>query len=224
LPVINRDITIRALTQLVKFHEDAKLLFTRYGMDLLSDLGRRNTLLSAAQEKFFTEELKSAGYTVENDGRPGQPDIVVRDEVTGTIAEIECKLTTRNSHGGIVLQTDYETLQRKGSLDYLYVVASPSFAEFCVIYFEGLTADDFRVPAVSSRGKAGMLKHRCYSKSSVLMGEYTSLRELNLEKNTMLLSGRLPNWRRKQCQKSLEHWLKSDDRYRVTLENVSTTP
>lgn len=218
--VINRDITISAVTKLVQFHEDAKSLFSKYGMNLLSDLGRRNTLLSAAQEKFFSDALLEAGYTVESDGRPGQPDIVVRDSVTGIVSEIECKLTTRNSHGGINLQTDYETLQKKGSLDYLYVIASPSFTEFCVIYFKGLKTEDFRVPASGSRGKAGMLKHRCQCKSTVLMGEYTSLKDENISRNTALLSERLPNWRRRQCEKSLNYWSHADDRYRITLENI----
>lgn len=220
LTVIDRDITVSAVTRLVQFHEEAKHLFTKFGMDLLSDLGRRNTLLSSAQEKFFCEALREAGHVVESDGRPGQPDIVVRDPASGRVHEIECKLTTRNKHGGINLQTDYDTLQKKGSLDYLYVIASPTFAEFCVVHFESLTVEDFRVPANGSRGKAGMLKHKSYSKSTVLMGEYRSLREENITKNTELLGQKLPNWRRKQCQKSLEHWSTADDRYSVVLENI----
>ena len=221
LTVIDRSITAAAITRLVQFHEEAKHLFAKFGMDLLSDLGRQNTLLSSAQEKFFCDALRDAGHVVESDGRPGQPDIIVRDPSTGLVHEIECKLTTRNKHGGINLQTDYDTLLKKGMLDYLYVIASPTFSEFCVVYFERLTVEDFRVPANGSRGKAGMLKHKSYSKSSVLMGEYQSLKQENINKNTALLSQKLPNWRRKQCQKSLDHWVTADDRYRIVLENVN---
>lgn len=218
--VIDRDITVAAVTRLVRFHEEAKSLFFKYEMNLLSDLGRRNTLLSSAQEKFFSDALRDAGLIVESDGRPGQPDIIVRNSTTDTVSEIECKLTTRNSHGGINLQTDYETLSKKGTLDYLYVIASPEFTEFCVIYFKGLTTDDFRVPANGSRGKAGMLKHKSYCKSTVLMGEYKSLRQENIERNMTLLNSNIPNWRRRQCQKSLEFWSHADDRYSITLESV----
>lgn len=220
MTVIDRGIAVSAVTKLVHFHEEARLLFRKYEMDLLSDIGRRNTLLSTAQEKFFSDALRFAGHDVVSDGRPGQPDIVVKDPVSGRMHEIECKLTTRNKHGGINLQTDYETLLKKGTLDYLYVIASAEFSEFCVLYFEGLTVEDFRAPSRGSRGKVGMFKHKSYSKSTVLLGEYQSLREDNITKCIELLNQKLPNWRRNQCQKSLEYWKSADDRYRVVLENM----
>jgi hypothetical protein len=217
---ITRDIAVKSIQRMTQFHKETNDLFEKYGMDLLSDLGRRNTLLSTAQEKFFSDSLRESGYTVSSDGRPGQPDIIVTDPVTGHTSELECKLTTRNSSGGVVLQTDYETLQKKGTLDYLYVIASPEFTEFCVLYFTGLTSDDFRVPAAGSRGKAGMVKHRCYNKATVLMGEYRSLRADNLSRLESLMASKIPPWKRKKCEKSLEYWRSAPDRHSVVLETI----
>ena len=217
---VTRDIAVQSIVRMSQFHEETKTVFAKYGMNLLSDLGRRNTLLSAAQEQFFSDTLRAAGFSVINDGRPGQPDIIATNPDTSLSSEIECKLTTRNASGGVVLQTDYETLQKKGTLDYLYVIASPEFTEFCVLYFTGLTSDDFRVPAAGSRGKAGMIKHRCYNKATVLMGEYRSLRADNLSRIESLMASKIPPWKRKKCEKSLEYWRSAPDRYSVVLETI----
>jgi hypothetical protein len=225
---IDRDAAINAVRKMSEFHHEAQALFERYGMDLLDNLGRRNTLLSAVQEKFFSDALRDR-FTVETDGSTGQPDIVVTDRETGQRTEIECKLTTRNKHGGVILQTDYDTLQRKGVLDYLYVVASPEFNEFCVLYFSGLTPEDFREPAPGSRGKSSMIKHRAYHKCTVLFGGYESLNRRNIERLEAALSGKNPPGRLRRLTASLEYWRNTPNRYEVTLERptaevVSTVP
>ena len=68
------------------------------------------------------------------------------------------------------MQTDYATLRKKGSLDYIYFLTNPSFNKFCVLFFEGLTIDDFHPPANGSRGKARMNKAAAMEKSHVLWG------------------------------------------------------
>ena len=217
---INREITVTALHRLATFHEETKALFTRHGMDLLSDLGRRNTLLSSAQEKFFTDELLTLGLAVRSDGRPGQPDIVIDDPTGVPVSEIECKLTTRNSHGGIVLQTDYVTLQRKGMLDYLYIVADVEFRNFAVLYFQGLTTENFRVPSSGSRGKSGMLKHTCHDRCTVLYGKYTSLNERHVERLTDELQTKITPKKQARLEEKLRYWQSAPTQFEIELESL----
>lgn len=217
---ISREVTVAALHRLAAFHEETKVLFSKHGMDLLSDLGRRNTLLSSAQEKFFADEIKASGLSTQTDGRPGHPDIVIMGTDDTPISEIECKLTTRNTHGGIILQTDYTTLQKKGVLDYLYVVADVEFHKFAVLYFQDLTTDNFRVPSSGSRGKAGMLKHTCYDRCTVLYGKYTRLNERHIERLTNELQGKLTPKKRAKLAGKLEHWHATPDRFEIELESL----
>lgn len=217
---IDREIAGSALIRLAKFHEETRAMFTRYGMDLLSDLGRRNTLMSSAQERFFTDELKARGYRVRSDGRSGQPDIIIEGSRGEPVSEIECKLTTRNSHGGIILQTDYTTLQRKGSLDYLYVIADVEFLRFAVLYFQGLTIDNFRIPSNGSRGKAGMLKHTCKDRCTVLYGKYTHLNQRHIERISADLLCTTAKKKREKLEKKLEYWREQPGQFEVELENL----
>ncbi len=217
---IDREIAATALTRLAGFHEETRAVFARHGMDLLSDLGRRNTLMSSAQEKFFTDELKNRGYCVRSDGRPGQPDIIIDGLNGGPVSEIECKLTTRNSHGGIILQTDYATLQRKGSLDYLYVIADVEFRGFTVLYFQNLTAQNFREPSNGSRGKAGMLKHTCYDRCTVLYGKYIHLNHKHIARISNELMGPITRKKREKLEKKLEYWRSHPGQFEVELESL----
>ena len=73
---ITREIAERALIKMKKFHQDLDRVFQDHGMNLKENLGRRNILLSQAQEKFFAEELSYHYDGVISDGRTGQPDIV----------------------------------------------------------------------------------------------------------------------------------------------------
>ena len=136
--------------------------------------------MSQSQEVFVSEALSSRYSDVRCDGRPGQPDIIIGD----LDKEIECKLTTRNRSGQINFQTDYETLRGKGSLDYLYFVASDDFKEFAVLHFENLTIENFRPPANGSRGRSQMIKSSSMKKCNVLVGEIVNNNEINLKKLT----------------------------------------
>ena len=73
--------------------------------------------------------------------------------------------------GGINFQSDFDTLQNKGSLDYLYVMASREFDKFCVLYFENLSIEDFRPLSPGARGKVSMKKFMGMKKCEVLHGE-----------------------------------------------------
>ena len=74
---ITRDMSIEAVKNMKKFHDELAKTFDRFEMDFRTDLGRRNIVMSHAQEKFFTEALKTKYENVINDGRTGQPDIII---------------------------------------------------------------------------------------------------------------------------------------------------
>lgn len=216
---VTRKMAFEAISNMQNFHNDLSDVFEKNDMDFQTDLGRRNIIMSHAQEKYFTLALQSEYENVINDGRTGQPDIVIsNDNVT---AEIECKLTTRHKSGAISFQSDYETLAKKGSIDYLYVVASKDFKSFATFYFENLTVNDFRPLSPGARGKVAMLKHKGFKKCTVLTGNYASINKKNIQKlNAVLESKDLPAYKRKKALKSLNYWTTTPEKYTILLECV----
>ena len=168
------------LNRLVTFENALAETFERFGYDLRDNLGRRNALISQAQEKEVAAVLGQKYKEVVQDGAPGQPDVVIVD----INKELECKLTSGHGSGtkSFDLQTDWETLCKKEKLDYLYILANPEFDEFCVLFFEGLTPDDFFPPASGSRGKSRMNKHNAMKKVKCLFGDVVNIREQWLTK------------------------------------------
>ena len=129
---LTKEMAVQAISNMSGFHHEIVTAYAKYGMDLLDNLGRRNIVMSQAQEKFFSSSLSGSYDDVINDGRTGQPDIVI-----GSLSkELECKLTSKQKSGSISFQTDYETLLQKEKLDYLYVVADRDFKSFAVLHFE----------------------------------------------------------------------------------------
>lgn len=171
-----------ALIDMKEFHDAQKDLHDKFGIDFSENLGRRNIIMSHPQEKFFTKHLRQKYKSVIDDGRTGRPDIYIED----IDREIECKLTTRNASGAINLQSDFETLQNKKNLDYLYVIASPDFESFCVLYFEGLTTSDFRKLSPGARGKVSMKKHAGMKKCNILWGTAFDKNEVEVKKLSSL--------------------------------------
>lgn len=219
--ILSRDTALSALRDMRRFYLDAEKLYSKYGIEISGDLGRRNVLLSSAQEKFFGRALEGAGYSVDIDGRSGQSDISLRLP-DGSLREIECKLTTRNATGSIILQTDYATLQKKGTLDYLYVVAGAAFTDFAVLYFEGLTAANFRVPSQGSRGKAAMLKHTCFDRCSVPVGGYHKVNSRQIQVLEAKLEALSPGAPKKRAalENSLRYWHNNPGKFELILETV----
>ena len=215
---LTRDMARMAIQNMKHFHDDLESLYTRHNMNVLDDLGRRNILMSTTQEKYFAAELNKAYPGAINDGRPGQPDIVIPE----LDIELECKLTSRHKSGAISFQTDFETLRQKGSLDYLYMIASESFDQFAVLHFKGLTVDDFRAVSSGSRGKVSMYKHKAMSKCNVLIGNVVNNNILNLEKLHSKLDGSLhiPGIDTDKVMKSIDYWTNTPARYSFQLESV----
>jgi len=165
---LDKEMTKKALENMTGFHQTLCSQFDYWGMDFRSNLGRRNVVMSQAQEHFFAQELSKMFRNVESDGRTGKADIVI-----GEIEkELECKMTSGSGqYKAFALQTDYVTLENKENLDFLYVLADETFKKFAVLHFENLTPDDFHPPANGSRGKARMKKDKAMERCRVLWGE-----------------------------------------------------
>ena len=162
---LQKESVIPTLERLANFENKLGNLFNDFNLDLRDNTGRRNMLLSQAQEVFFADAISSNGYTVSCSGKTGEPDIVI--ECIGK--ELECKLTS-SGKSSWPLQCDYTTISKKGSLDFLYVLSNREFSKFAVLLFENLTAKDFHLPAPGSRQKSRMNKALAMKKCIVLHG------------------------------------------------------
>ena len=172
---LTKEMIREALTSVQTFEHELDNLFASYSYSLRDNLGRRNALCSQAQEKELARVLGKTFKSVIQDGAPGKPDIFIGD----INKELECKLTSGNRSSSVSysLQTDWTTLEKKGSLDYLYVLCDEDFEKFCVLYFKELTTDDFYPPANGSRGKSRMKKSSAMKKAVCLHGEFKTQNE-----------------------------------------------
>ena len=172
-------LTQEVIGRLKVFENELCEVFNRYGYDLRDNLGRRNQLVSQAQEKEFARSLRTIYKEVVEDGAPGKPDIYIVD----IDKELECKLSSGSGKSKTFsLQTDWVTLENKKELDYLYLLTTPDFEGFCALLFRGLTTDDFYPPASGSRGKARMNKSVAMKKCEVLHGRVINKKSLMIQK------------------------------------------
>ena len=208
----------RALQKMKRFHDDLNHLYKSYGLCMLENTGRRNILLSAAQEEFFAQELSTSYKGVSNNGKTGEPDIMISE----LGKELECKITTPSSKGAIQLQTDYATLCKKGVLDYLYVIASRDFDKFVVLHYCDLTSEDFRTPSPGSRGKAHMSRHVAAAKCNVLFGKVHVKNEQRIAKLSQELLECGPNAKKKRedKQKSIKYWQEQPSHFIYDFEEL----
>lgn len=167
---ITKEDAVNVLQNMQSFELSLKEVYDAYEYNLHENLGRRNILLSNSQEKETAKVLRKKFKEVISDGAPGRPDVVISD----INAELECKLTSGSTSAkgvtSYAFYTDWQTLAKKGCLDYNFIVANKDFTEFCYIIFEGLTLDDFTEPPRSARGKAQMNKHKAFKKARFLVG------------------------------------------------------
>ena len=171
---ISKTMIKSALTRMKQFESDLASVHSKYGYNLRKNLGRRNALVSQSQEKEVASALRTVYKDVVEDGTPGKPDILIVD----LGRELECKLTSGHGKSKTMsLQTDYETLRKKGSLDYLYIITNEDFNKFCALHFVGLTIDNFHKPANGSRGKARMDKTTAMLKATALHGTFEKVND-----------------------------------------------
>ena len=214
---LTREMSIAAIFRMKQFHQDIADVYDQYDMNILDNLGRRNIVMSQTQEKFFSDELSAFYEGVINDGKTGQPDIVVNE----LGKELECKLTSRHKGGAISFQTDHQTLRQKGELDYLYVIADEDFKKFAVLHFQDLTIDDFRPVSNGSRGKAAMYKYKGMKKCNVLVGDAVNKNEENLKKIAdRLRNVNLTDNKRKKLLARQKYWQTTPPKYTYVLEDI----
>ena len=215
---ITRDHVSQALSSMKRFHEDLQGLHQKYGLSMLDNTGRRNVLMSAAQEEFFSQALAKSYEGVSNDGSTGEPDIMIGE----LDKELECKITSPRTSGGVSLQTDYATLIKKGPLDYLYVIADHSFEKFVVLHYIGLTTEDFIVPCKSARGKAKLMKHIADSKCNILWGAVRSKNDDQLGKLQMKLANcsQRAVKKRERLLKSIAYWTQEPTKFTYKFEEA----
>jgi len=178
LSYITPDMTVAALRRMREFEGEMRDTFSRFGLALAENTGRRNIIMSQAQENFFAQEL-AREHEVVVDGSTGEPDIML----PSLGRELECKISSGSGrYRRFSLQTDYVTLTRKGELDFLFVLADPAFREFAVLHFEGLTPDDFHPPSPGARQKARMRKERAMDRCHVLWGDVLCRNDGHIER------------------------------------------
>ena len=210
-----------AIHNMKQFHEDLQRLHQTYGLCMLDNTGRRNILMSSAQEEFFAQALSKTYEGVVNNGKTGEPDILIGE----FDRELECKITTPTPSGGINLQTDYATLCRKGSLDYLYMIADRDFEKFVVLHYIGLTKDDFAVPSKSSRGKAKLIKHVAAPKCRVLWGKVHSKNEIELKKlhKKLIECSEKAVKGKEKILNSIQYWNNQPTNYKYEFASAGST-
>ena len=130
---IKKENVVNSLRKMQDFESDLDKIFKSYGLSLRENTGRRNILVSQAQEDFFARELANEGYDVTCSGKTGEPDITIHS----LGRELECKLTSSGNRSW-PLQCDYTTLKKKGATDFLYVLSDDSFQSFAVLFFDSL--------------------------------------------------------------------------------------
>jgi NACalpha-BTF3-like transcription factor len=193
------------------FYEGLSTYYKGFGLDIESNRGRRNILMSEPMEIFLADELRKTHGNVISDGQTGKADIMISFG-DGKNIELECKLTSpHTSSGSICFQTDFETLEKKKKLDYIYIVANEDFTGFCAVYFEGLTTSDFRAVSSGSRGKVQMYKYLGMKKAKVLMGEVVNLNDDRIKR--LKISG---SSREAKINNSLSSWKKIKSELRST--------
>ena len=174
---LDKNLVVPTLQRLAEFENKLESLFKDFNLDLRENPGRRNMLLSQAQESFFTDAIRDSGHNALCSGKTGEPDIIV--ESLGK--ELECKLTSSGNRSW-PLQCDYTTISKKGSLDFLYVLSNKEFSEFAVLLFENLMPEDFHPPAPGSRQKSRMNKAKAMKKCHVLYGGVADKSRRHIEK------------------------------------------
>jgi hypothetical protein len=212
---VDRPMAIQALRRMKSFHEDLKNVMSNYEIDLTSNLGRRNILMSQAQEIFFANEIGKK-FKVTSSGKTGEPDITI----VCLGRELECKITSPSKTGSISFQTDYDTLLKKEKVDYLYIVANEEFNKFAALHYTDLNVCDFGALRNGSRGKVQMLKHQTCDRLNCLVGGLKSLNQENLNKlQSKIEYVRTPK-QKIAIQKSIDYWTNTPSKYSIILEEV----
>ena len=214
---LDRDSSIKAIKNIKGLFSEITDLYGKYGIDLGNDVGRKNILISAAQEHFFAQAIESIVGDCSSDGRTGMADIVI-----GSLGdrEVECKVVCRGKSGSWSLQADKATLERKGSCDFLYLLFDRTHENVAVLLFEDLVPDDFYDPAPGSRGKARLKKSSAFKKCIPLVGGFNNLRHAWIEEYRSRREAASTPQEAEKVEQKLQAWYNKPDSYSIQLESV----
>jgi len=176
--VVDRKIALAALRKIRDLYSALRETFISHGIDINEDVGRRNSMISLAQEKFFTDEIRQKYGKALQDGSSGKPDIVHGDQD----AELECKITSPSKSGSVSFRVDYRTLGNKGKLDILYLIVNDDFDKFGLVHFRDVTVSDLHEPSEGSRDKSEIVKHRCIERCTAIVGTFHSVNDSEISK------------------------------------------
>jgi len=216
---LSKEMAIEAIASMAEFHRQLKSIYEQNQMDFLEDTGRRNILMSRPQEKFFATALSTRFPEAIADGRSGQPDILIPE----LDKELECKITSPHRSGGWSLQTDYGTLKRKGTIDYLYMLCDKEFEYFAVFHFENLTCRDFHSPSTGSRGKSPIIMGNAIDRCNILVGGIENRNILFLESILEKLNNPSlnPGKEKEKLLTRQEYWSAAPLSYSFKLESIN---
>ena len=214
---LDRSSSVRAIKNISSLFGEITSVYEKYGIDIERDVGRKNILISAAQEHFFADAIASVVGDCSNDGRTGMADIVI-----GSLndKEVECKVVCRGKTGSWSLQTDKATLERKGSCDFLYLLFDRVHENTAVFLFEDLVPDDFYDPAPGSRGKARLKKSSAFKKCTPLIGGFSNKREGFMKRYKDEALQAVTPAQKKKAEQKYDMWYNKEDSYSIQLESV----
>ena len=214
---LTRESAVDAVENIMTFADDMQKTYSRHGIDLSSDVGRQNIILSPAQEHFFADVISKAVGACRNDGRTGEPDIII---TALNNRELECKVVCKGKTGSWHLQADRTSLASGKSLDFLYLLFDRDYKNVGVLLFKDLVYDDFKVPSPGSRGKSRMDKKYAFKKCIPLIGGFFDRREEYMERYAAEIKTATNPESRKRAKEKLTLWKNKEPQISITLESI----
>ena len=215
---LDRKNSILAVKNIQRLFSDLEDVYSRYGIDISRDVGRKNILISAAQEHFFAQAIGNIVKKCSNDGRTGMADIVIESLDD---REVECKVVCKGKKGSWSLQADKASLERKGSCDFLYLLFDRAHENVAVFLFSDLVADDFYDPAPGSRGKARLKKSSAFKKCVPLVGGFSNKRKQYMARYLEESLNGPTSYARNKAEQKYQMWYNKEDSYSIQLESVN---
>ena len=214
---LTRTAAIDAIGNIMSFADDMQKTYVRHGIDLGNDVGRQNIILSPAQEHFFADVIRKAVGECRNDGRTGEPDIII---TALNNRELECKVVCKGKSGSWHLQADRTSLGNGGTLDFLYLLFDRTYDNVGVFLFKDLEYDDFKVPSPGSRGKSRMNKKSAFKKCVPLVGGFFDKRKEYIKKYTADIDIAKTPYELARAKAKLELWKNKEPQISITLESI----
>ena len=216
---LDRKNSILAIKNIKSLFSDLEKVYSRYGIDISRDVGRKNILISAAQEHFFAQAIGNIVKDCTNDGRTGMADIVIESLDN---REVECKVVCKGKSGSWSLQTDKASLERKGSCDFLYLLFDRLHDNVAVFLFSDLVAEDFYDPSPGSRGKARLKKSSAFKKCVPLVGSFSNQRTHYMARYLKeSLASHSSKQSRDKAEQKYQMWYNKEDSYSIQLESIN---